>query len=152
MARKIKQTQKDGWATGYDGRDYTVGDRVEIHPGTDMWMRGARYGTVVGMSITPNDRVKVELDKLPGRKYSGSGDTFKLIESKTGGNPRSVKLKRMRNNPKRPRYKDCKVEFKYRSRRKHAARSKKSSWSKWTKYALPALGIGAAWFFLKGRA
>ena len=30
--------------------DYTdgvdVGDRVEIHPGFDLWMRGAKYGIV----------------------------------------------------------------------------------------------------------
>jgi len=66
-------------ATGYDGTEYNVGDRVELHPGTDLWMRGARYGTVVGMSLTPNDRVKVEVDKLPGRKFSGSEDTFRLV-------------------------------------------------------------------------
>jgi hypothetical protein len=26
--------------------DFKVGDRVEIHPATDLWMRGARFGTV----------------------------------------------------------------------------------------------------------
>jgi len=26
--------------TGYDGSTFTVGDRVEIHPGTDLWMMG----------------------------------------------------------------------------------------------------------------
>jgi len=65
--------------TGYDGNGYTVGDRVELHPGTDLWMRGARYATVVGLSLTPKDRVKVELDKRPGRTYSGSPDTFRAI-------------------------------------------------------------------------
>ena len=63
---------------GYDGHGYTIGDRVEIHPGTDLWMRGARFGTVVGMSATENDRVKVELDKIPGRKFSGPANRFKL--------------------------------------------------------------------------
>lgn len=62
---------------GYDGNGYTVGDRVELHPGTDLWMRGARYGVVVGMSSTPNDRVKVKLDAFPNRTFSGSADTFK---------------------------------------------------------------------------
>lgn len=66
-------------ATGYDGTEYETSDRVELHPGTDLWMRGARYGTVVGMSLTPNDRIKVELDKMPGRKFSGSEDTFRRI-------------------------------------------------------------------------
>lgn len=64
---------------GYDGKEYSVGDRVELHPGTDLWMRGARYGTVKRTSLTPKDRVTVELDKLLGRLYSGSEETFKRI-------------------------------------------------------------------------
>ena len=32
---------------GFDGVTYGVGDRVELHPGTDLWMQGARYGEVV---------------------------------------------------------------------------------------------------------
>lgn len=66
-------------ATGYDGNGYNVGDRVELHPGTDLWARGARYGVVVGMSLTERDRVRVRLDKLPGRLFSGSADTFRRI-------------------------------------------------------------------------
>lgn len=27
-------------------RDAVVGQRVELHPATDAWMRGDRYGTV----------------------------------------------------------------------------------------------------------
>lgn len=34
---------------GYDGNGYTVGDRVEIHPAADSWMRGDRYGEVVSV-------------------------------------------------------------------------------------------------------
>jgi hypothetical protein len=64
--------------TGYDGYGYTVGDRVEIHPGTDLWMQGARYGTVVRMSPTPADRVHVKLDKLPDHTFAGHEDTFRL--------------------------------------------------------------------------
>ena len=64
---------------GYDGTGYSVGDRVEIHPATNHWMRGARYGEVVSISITPNDRVRVILDKMPGRKCSGCAETFKRI-------------------------------------------------------------------------
>jgi hypothetical protein len=62
---------------GYDGIGYAVGDRIEIHPGTDLWMSGARYGTVTGTSLTSRDRVHVEMDKMPGRTFSGSEDTFK---------------------------------------------------------------------------
>lgn len=65
---------------GYDGSAYAVGDRVEIHPGTDHWMRGARYGTVVRTSLTPKDRVHVRLDKVAGT-VAGTADTFQLIES-----------------------------------------------------------------------
>ncbi len=25
---------------------FKVGDRVQLHPATDLWMRGARYGTI----------------------------------------------------------------------------------------------------------
>lgn len=66
---------------GYDGRGYAVGDRVEIHPGTDLWMRGARYGTVVRTSLTPKDRVHVQMDKLGpnAQPVAGSEDTFKRI-------------------------------------------------------------------------
>lgn len=66
--------------TGYDGNGYNVGDRVELHPGTDLWMKGARYGVVVGRRPTPKDRVHVVLDKLPNRTFSGSEDTFRRID------------------------------------------------------------------------
>lgn len=65
---------------GYDGNGYSIGDRVELHPGTDLWMRGARYATVVGIVPTEQDRVRVELDAKPGRKFSGSADTFRRID------------------------------------------------------------------------
>lgn len=52
--------------TGYDGSVYNIGSRVELHPGTDLWMRGARFGTVVGTHKT-YDRLIVELDKMPRR-------------------------------------------------------------------------------------
>lgn len=66
--------------TGYDGNGYEIGDRVELHPGTELWMRGARYGEVVGTSLTSKDRVRVRLDKRPGRLFSGSEDTFRRVE------------------------------------------------------------------------
>ena len=65
--------------TGYDGSQYKIGDRVEISPGTDLWIKGAKYGVVIGSSITPDDRVKVIMDKLPSKKFSGSEDTFAAI-------------------------------------------------------------------------
>lgn len=65
---------------GYDGSHYGVGDRVELHPATDLWMRGARYGVVVRLSCTSKDRVHVKLDRLPGRVFAGSVDTFRRAE------------------------------------------------------------------------
>ena len=47
------------------------GKRVELHPGTDRWMMGDRYGKVV--SVT-NKALKVKLDK--------SGLTVTLPESR----------------------------------------------------------------------
>jgi hypothetical protein len=65
-------------ATGYDGSTYTVGDRVEIHPGTDLWMMGARYGTVRTIVPTKTDRVRVRMDKVIGL-WSGPADRFRAI-------------------------------------------------------------------------
>lgn len=65
---------------GYDGISYTIGDRVEIHPGTDLWMQGARYGKVVAVSETPDDRVRVRLDKFPERVFAGTEDTFRKVD------------------------------------------------------------------------
>ncbi len=35
--------------TGYGESviDFSTGDRVELHPATDLWMQGARYGNVL---------------------------------------------------------------------------------------------------------
>lgn len=35
--------------------------RVQIHPATDLWMRGARYGTVTQVG---RKNVRVHLDRL----------------------------------------------------------------------------------------
>ena len=65
--------------TGYDGSAYGVGDRVELHPGCDLWMRGARFGTVVGSSITSEDRVKVQLDRTGSKLWSAPEDRFRAV-------------------------------------------------------------------------
>lgn len=47
---------------GYDGIEIKVGDRIEAHPATDLWMRGARFGTVkeihAGIAIASMDKTK----------------------------------------------------------------------------------------------
>lgn len=40
---------------------FRPGDRVELHPGTDLWMSGARYGDVTRVTRT---HVHVRVDKL----------------------------------------------------------------------------------------
>lgn len=50
----------------YDADAFKVGDRVEIAPCTDTWMRGARFGDVVEVK-THNGRIAilcVRMDKL----------------------------------------------------------------------------------------
>ena len=68
---------------GFNGDGYTTGDRVEIHPGTDQWMMGARFGVVTAIRDVPvvahGHRVHVRLDKIPKRTFSGTPDTFNPI-------------------------------------------------------------------------
>lgn len=43
------------------------GDRVQFHPCTDVWMRGARYGTVTGVQDVDGEtvvRVKTDVSGL----------------------------------------------------------------------------------------
>lgn len=40
-----KKKTKPSW-TDYEGNSVGVGSRVELHPGMDLWMRGAKYGTI----------------------------------------------------------------------------------------------------------
>ena len=56
--------------------DYTAdqtfkpGDRVELHPGCDLWMRGAKFGTVVEIQTTGHlsRYVWVAVDRAPRGK------------------------------------------------------------------------------------
>lgn len=64
---------------GYDGRAIAAGSRVELHPGCDLWARGARFGTVARVYHTrargilgyrvPCERARVTLDAT-GRTVS----------------------------------------------------------------------------------
>ena len=47
---------------GYDGSALTVGARVELHPACNLWMQGARYGTITKVG---RKRIAVQLDKQP---------------------------------------------------------------------------------------
>jgi hypothetical protein len=63
---------------GYDGSGYSVGDRVELHPGVDLWAQGARYGVVTSLAFAPG-RVSVRLDKLPSKVLSIPADRLRAI-------------------------------------------------------------------------
>lgn len=41
---------------------HAIDTRIEVHPALDLWMKGARYGTVVGHK---NGDYRVDMDKLP---------------------------------------------------------------------------------------
>jgi hypothetical protein len=41
--------------------EFRPGDRVELHPATDLWIRGARYGTVVKIGTKT---LTLDLDRL----------------------------------------------------------------------------------------
>lgn len=68
-----------------NGDDYTPnqtfkkGDRVELHPGAGLRKQGAKFGTVVGTSLTHDDAVKLELDKFPGMKWSTAKDQLRHV-------------------------------------------------------------------------
>lgn len=46
----------------FELHNFRVGFRIELHPGTDLWMRGARYGVVTKVG---RKHLTVKLDKLP---------------------------------------------------------------------------------------
>jgi hypothetical protein len=69
----------NGIIRGYDSKIIRHGDRIELHPATDLWMRGVRYGTVVGTSLTPDGRIHVELDLLRGT-FAAHAGTLRSIE------------------------------------------------------------------------
>jgi hypothetical protein len=54
----------------YTMADFYKDQRIELHPATDLWMAGARYGTVVKVGRT---RVHVQLDRAKGVKKIALG-------------------------------------------------------------------------------
>jgi hypothetical protein len=49
--------------TGFDGSIIKLHSRVEMHPATNFWMRGARFGSVIRVN-TLRDLARVKLDKV----------------------------------------------------------------------------------------
>lgn len=50
---------------GYDGAEIKIGYRVEMHPATDLWMQGDRYGDVIGFNSAKGKptKARVRLDR-----------------------------------------------------------------------------------------
>jgi hypothetical protein len=74
IARRIKANRRRGLRRnpldsmrvyagrdGFEITDFKKGDRIEMHPATDLWMRGARYGEIVQVG---RKNLKVKLDYL----------------------------------------------------------------------------------------
>lgn len=49
-------------ALGYDGSTLALGTRIELHPGCNLWMRGARFGIITKLG---RKRITVQLDRQP---------------------------------------------------------------------------------------
>jgi hypothetical protein len=45
-----------------NNQTFKPGDRVEFHPGVDLWARGAKYATVV--RVLKGQRLEVDVDRL----------------------------------------------------------------------------------------
>ena len=56
--------------------DYRIGMRAELHPATDAWMRGDRYGEIVAVSAKSHSYVD------PG--YPRNGHTFTIQMDRSG--------------------------------------------------------------------
>jgi hypothetical protein len=52
-----------GYTYGEKLSDFKVGDRVELHPETDLWMRGNRFGMV---EVIGKRYVHVRMDRSGG--------------------------------------------------------------------------------------
>ncbi len=56
-------------------KDSRIGMRAELHPATDAWMRGDRYGDIVAVS-----RPRHYLDP----NHPSNGETFTILMDKSG--------------------------------------------------------------------
>jgi len=62
-SKRMTRSNPSSAVNGYDGNLIATGDRVELSPATDLWMRGARYGTALGVNRRA-DTVRVKLDRM----------------------------------------------------------------------------------------
>lgn len=53
------------------------GDRVELHPASDLWMQGARFGTIEAVSSLTGE-ARVKLDKVRRPIYTRA-DLYRIL-------------------------------------------------------------------------
>lgn len=58
--------------------DFKPDQRVELHPATDLWMRGVRYGTVVKVG---RKKVTIKPDRLPNGVAVYPRDIARVVEA-----------------------------------------------------------------------
>lgn len=77
----MEKPETPGSIVDYEGNRAIVGDRVELHPATDWWMRGARYGIIKALKMRySGDPVAViRLDNYPRRSIHFLGRDFRKI-------------------------------------------------------------------------
>jgi hypothetical protein len=81
----LRRERKEKWmmdeAKDYEGKPIRVGDRIELHPGCDLWMRGARFGTIERPSVAVADAWHVRLDNVPKRILTFKSDRLRTVRS-----------------------------------------------------------------------
>lgn len=50
-------------------RFFRVGDRVEVHPGCNLWMMGARYGVITARMADGRLRVRMDHSQVKRAQY-----------------------------------------------------------------------------------
>jgi hypothetical protein len=68
----------------YEGKPLVVGARVELHPGCDLWMRGAKYGVIESVDAQLMI-VRVRLDNAPRKARTFSYDRVRVIGARGVG-------------------------------------------------------------------
>lgn len=59
-------------------RDFKPGQRVQLHPATDLWMRGDKFGTV---SSVGRKFVRVRMDKSGDLVSVAPGHILEILET-----------------------------------------------------------------------
>lgn len=109
-----------------------VGSRVELHPGTDAWMRGDRYGEVIG-TTRDKRRYKVRMDKS-GKMLKVSPNNIYNIIGPAKNPKRRTRVQRRARVMRGSRGVIARLRFKpSRVKRGHLARTKENAYRRMMK-------------------